>query len=115
MSTWTERAKAHFSQKAPNRTDETDETPISSVLSVGVEPVSEKAHGGFVGFVGTDVPLSGKSEGSTSARWLIHFADGAPLEVVFAPPAEHSQVLADYPEAVAAEPLQEQEHGEVTL
>ncbi|SEQ70237.1 hypothetical protein SAMN02982919_01034 [Giesbergeria anulus] len=54
MSMWAERAKAHFSQTPPERTDETDKTPLSSVLSVPSQHFCEKTEetfGGFVGFV----------------------------------------------------------------
>jgi len=64
MTNWIARAKAHFSQKRQERTDETDITPISSVLSAGVGAVSEKTHGGFVGFVGTDREVVPKNEDS---------------------------------------------------
>lgn len=40
-------------------------------------------------------------------RWLIHFLDRDPLEVIFAPAASHAEVLAAEPDAVAAEPLPE--------
>lgn len=38
--------------------------------------------------------------------WLIHFLERDPLEVHFIPEATHGEVLAAYPDAVAAEPLQ---------
>ena len=40
-------------------------------------------------------------------RWLIHFADREPVEVTFSPMATHNEVLAHWPGAVAAEPMQE--------
>ena len=42
MSTWAARAKLHLSQKAQEGTDETDKTPISSVLSVHTGRFLEK-------------------------------------------------------------------------
>ena len=42
-----------------------------------------------------------------AARWLIHFADREPVEVWFAPAADHGEVPAAHPGAVAAEPLPE--------
>jgi len=39
--------------------------------------------------------------------WLIHFTDREPLEVWFAPAADHAEVLAAYRDAVAAEPVPE--------
>ena len=40
-----------------------------------------------------------------ATRWLIHYADREPLEVWFAPAADHDEALAAYKDAVAAEPL----------
>lgn len=45
--------------------------------------------------------------GEHHRAWLIHFADRDPLEVWTGPPATHDQILADYPNAVAAEPITE--------
>ena len=42
MISWLERAKAHFSKKRQQPTDETDKTPLSSVLSVPPAPVFKK-------------------------------------------------------------------------
>jgi len=42
MISWLEKAKAHFSQKRQEPTDETDKTPLSSVLSVPPAPIYEK-------------------------------------------------------------------------
>jgi hypothetical protein len=42
-----------------------------------------------------------------ATRWLLHFLDREPLEVHFAPAADHDEALAAYRDAVAAEPLSE--------
>ncbi len=42
-----------------------------------------------------------------ATRWLLHYADRKPVEVYFAPAADHVEALAGYPDAVAAEPLPE--------
>jgi hypothetical protein len=42
-----------------------------------------------------------------ATRWLLHYADREPVEVYFAPAADHVEALAGYPDAVAAEPLPE--------
>ena len=42
-----------------------------------------------------------------ATRWLLHYADREPLEVWFAPAADHAEALVAYPDAVAAEPLPE--------
>jgi hypothetical protein len=42
-----------------------------------------------------------------ATRWLLHYADREPLEVWFAPAADHDEVLAAYRDAAAAEPLPE--------
>ncbi|MCC2866310.1 MAG: hypothetical protein LK562_00715 [Candidatus Accumulibacter phosphatis] len=41
---------------------------------------------------------------SNIRRWLLHFADREPLTVAFSPAATHAEVLAIYPDALAAEP-----------
>ena len=40
-----------------------------------------------------------------ATRWLLHYADREPMEVHFAPAADHAEALVAYPDAVAAEPL----------
>jgi hypothetical protein len=40
-----------------------------------------------------------------SWRWLIHFTDRDPMTVTFRPEASHAEVLEQYPDAVAAEPV----------
>ena len=40
-----------------------------------------------------------------ATRWLLHYADRGPMEVWFAPAADHAEALALYPEAIAAVPI----------
>ena len=40
-----------------------------------------------------------------SARWVLHFAEGDPIEMTADPPLGHAEVLVQYPTALAAEPL----------
>jgi len=40
-----------------------------------------------------------------TTRWLIHYPDGAPVEVWTDPPATHAEILERHPDAIAAEPL----------
>ena len=42
-----------------------------------------------------------------ATRWLLHYADREPMEVHFAPAADHDEVLAAYRDAAAAEPVPE--------
>jgi len=42
----------------------------------------------------------------SSPRWLLHFADRNPLTVACTPAASHAEVLAIYPDALAAEPIE---------
>ena len=53
----------------------------------------------------------GRVEGTAppirATRWLLHYADREPVEVWFAPAADHDEALVAYPDAVAAEPLPE--------
>lgn len=74
---------------------------------------------GFDGFVGRSDgthahthPAAGETQTDTAphvraTRWLLHYADREPLEVHFAPAADHDEALAAYRAAVAAEPLPE--------
>ncbi len=45
------------------------------------------------------------AEDVTARTWLLHFSDREPLEVWYSPAATHAQVLADCPDALAAEPI----------
>jgi len=45
---WTARARAHFLDKRPNPTDETDEAPLSSVSSVPIRRFHKKQGAVFV-------------------------------------------------------------------
>ena len=45
------------------------------------------------------------NEGATSWGWLLHFADSEPAEVFTSPESTLAEVLRDFPEAIAAEPL----------
>lgn len=42
---------------------------------------------------------------TVSRWWLIHYPDGAPVEVWTSPPATYAQIMASRPDAVAAEPF----------
>lgn len=44
---------------------------------------------------------------ANSWAWLLHFTDRDPVEVYFSPVVAHTEALAAYPEAVAAEPIPE--------
>jgi hypothetical protein len=47
-------------------------------------------------------PCEQKNE---SRSWLLHFPDREPLTVACTPPATHAEILAAYPDALAAEPI----------
>jgi hypothetical protein len=42
---------------------------------------------------------------TASHWWLVHYQDGAPVEVWTSPPATHADILERHPEAIAAEPI----------
>lgn len=42
----------------------------------------------------------------TAFRWLLHFTDRDPLEVTSIPEATHAEILAEYPDAIAAVPFE---------
>ena len=54
-----------------------------------------------------NVPEDQPETAIKSFRWLIHFTDRDSLMATFTPEATHSEVLASYPGAVAAEPVPE--------
>jgi len=65
---------------------------------------------------GEELPLAGDVHRETptdtappvrATRWLLHYADREPMEVWFAPAADHAETLVADPDAVAAEPLPE--------
>lgn len=61
---------------------------------------------GFLGFLGSPYPILKKIHAAEARQfWLLHFADRNPLEVAFTPAARHVEVLASYPSALAAEPI----------
>lgn len=81
---------------------------------------------GFLGSLGTPPAPFQKIEGAKAANdpgrkrplarpagasttWLLHFTDREPAEVWFSPAVSHDEALAMYLEAVAAEPIRQQE------
>jgi len=59
-----------------------------------------------LGFLGSSSGVFEKIQAlDSSPRWLVHFADRNPLQVAFSPSASHAEVLAGYPDALAAEPI----------
>lgn len=46
---------------------------------------------------------------TASVWWLVHYMDGAPVEVWTSPPATHAEILERHPEAIAAEPFNQAE------
>lgn len=50
----------------------------------------------------------------TSWGWLLHFADREPMAVYFNPDAGFDEVMTDYPDALAAEPIPERTRREPT-
>jgi hypothetical protein len=68
-----------------------------------VPPNPLQSLGGTAGTAGT--AQTDKEQDVTARAWLLQFAERDPLEVWTAPPATHAEILADYPDAVAAEPV----------
>jgi hypothetical protein len=53
-----------------------------------------------------NIPVDGTDRtDKTAVHWLLHFADREPLEVTFTPALSHGEVLEQYPDALAAEPV----------
>ena len=57
--------------------------------------------------VAVAIPQNRKSVVVAATCWRLHFADRDDVRVTFSPAVERSAVLAAYPDAVAAEPVQE--------
>lgn len=57
---------------------------------------------GFVGFVGS---TSGDSQNTSARSWRMHYPDRDPVLIAWSAPVTHAEALADYPDAVAAEPV----------
>ncbi len=49
----------------------------------------------------------GEQQTRTAWLWLLHFENRNPLEVAFSPEASHAEVLDAYPDALAAEPIEQ--------
>ncbi|MGQ5488788.1 hypothetical protein ACUH78_08045 [Thauera sp. ZXT1-4] len=70
----------------------------------GTAGTAEKDKGGGDSSV---MPPTDTAPPIRATRWLLHYADREPVEVHFAPAADHPEALVAYPDAVAAEPLPE--------
>lgn len=70
--------------------------------TAGTAGTAEKDKGG--GDSGETLPTD-TAPPVRATRWLLHYADREPMEVWFAPAADHAETLVAYPDAVAAEPL----------
>jgi hypothetical protein len=68
--------------------------------TAGTAGTAEKDKGGSDSTTDTAPPIR-------ATRWLLHYADREPMEVHFAPAADHAEALAAYRDAVAAEPIRE--------
>ena len=88
--------------------DRTDAGPVTSVTPTDDEGVTTKA-APILGCtpVTPVTPQVGNGQGATAGAWMMHFPDREPLEVHFAPAADHAEALALYPEAIAAVPIPE--------
>lgn len=70
-----------------------------------VTVLTKPTEGAFVSYGSTTQPPHEKK--NNSRRWLFHFADREPMEVVFVNEIDHGEALFFYPDAVAAEPVAE--------
>lgn len=107
MIDWTARADAVLRKTARPHTAKTDENPIPSASSVATEGLSEKSRRGFVGSVGTLPEVLPDHAVLAAHRWRLDFGDAGTLEVTFAPAVGQVEALSRYPDALAAEPMQD--------
>ena len=90
MGRYLDRLRADFSEKCPP----SSLTELTKAPSVG-----------FVSTTPGHFPENALAANETpAARWLLHFTNREPVTVWITPPATHGEVLALYPESVAAEP-----------
>ncbi len=89
---------------------------VARIATVAVANAADLGEGGEqavarIATVAVAKPDEGRVEGTApsvqATHWLLHFLDRDPLEVWFAPAADHAEALAAYRDAVAAEPLPE--------
>lgn len=57
----------------------------------------------------------GEVESTQRSTWLLHFPDSDPLSVSFCPAVTHTEALARYPQAIAAEPTPERTRRTATV
>jgi len=79
-------------------------------LATAISAISATRQGeaaGAVARIATVAVANPTEEQTTTASrwWLIHFLDGAPLEVACFPPATWAEILERHPYAIAAEPI----------
>jgi hypothetical protein len=81
---------------------------ISKVQDDEPKETKELPKPNCLGFLGSSYPVL-KNIHAAEARqfWLLHFADREPLAVAFSPEASHTEALASYPSALAAEPIEQ--------
>ncbi|MBV2264275.1 MAG: hypothetical protein KUL79_12030 [Thauera sp.] len=89
---------------------------VAKIATVAVANAADLGEGGEqavagIATVAVAKPNKGRVEGTAppirATRWLIHFLDREPMEVWFAPAADHAEALAAYRDALAAEPIRE--------
>lgn len=89
---------------------------VAKIATVAVANAADLGEGGEqavagIATVAVAKPDEGRVEGTApsiqASHWLLHFTDREPLEMFAAPPMTHAEVLAAYPDAVAAEPIRE--------
>lgn len=83
-----------------------DAGPVTPVTPTDDEGVTTKAAPILECTPVTPVtPQMDNGQGAIARAWLLHFSDRDPMEVWTAPPATHDEILALYPDAVAAVPV----------
>ena len=74
----------------------------SGTFAEKAPPAGTDHERGFVGFVGS---ISGDFQNTSARSWLLHYPDRDPVLIAWSAPVTHAEALADYPDAVAAEPV----------
>jgi len=97
---------------------------IQKPLDAEPNKPKELAKGGFLGSLGSALSDSEKTQAANDTgqdadsiayfRWRIHFTNKEPLTVSFSPMVNHAGALACYPNAIAAEQADRDQHRQST-
>jgi hypothetical protein len=80
--------------------------PPATIATSAAFQAQKPMQGAKVAIVAKVASLEIPKTATASTWWLVHYLDGAPVEVWISPPATHAEILASRPDAIAAEPFE---------